>query len=568
LINRIVKYLHSQGYTATIENNKIITTHQCGPQNFSIAGDINSEFPRKLPNFYLRERNRHGALAHVGWNNNNSKDEWIICEGVSINRNIDFSQPELVYLRALNNAVDVITTDLSDTRKNDAEIIKEFTAHWRFAAQSKNDEVISFIEPQGGIEEIAVYIPRVLSSKNNTFLIKDNNARINNEYLFLRKLIKNSQLVGKAIYLPIDSPFLPPNPTQKIFDWWYDVLKEQPKNIQDKLKDIARRNHSRDFWVLGSVDLQNDSLGWFCIKFSATCKSIPPLFIDCEKGQWEATAYEVNIHSKVHIVPRGGASSHDNITIAIIGCGSVGSEVARQLASAGLENILLVDYDVLEIENVYRHFLNAENIGEEKRTALAFDLKKRYPYVNATVMPQKTLESCLDSSFLSGVDGIICATGSPTEERYFNEQLFKLDKRPWVIYNWVEGHGVGGHAIYVHKAGKGCLNCLYHDSNGQKSLETLQNFLLSQQDIAVDLSGCGSHFLPYSLTDAIQTAVLATRLALLAIENQLTNTCRISWKNEYSNSLGLETSHRFKHFNNSLNIEDLYWEDCDVCNKN
>jgi hypothetical protein len=183
-------------------------------------------------------------------------------------------------------------------------------------------------------------------------------------------------------------------------------------------------------------------------------------------------------------------------------------------------------------------------------------------------MPQIILESCLDPAFLSEVDGIICTTGSPTEERYFNEQLFKLDKRPWVVYNWVEGHGVGGHAIYVHNIGKGCLNCIYRDGNGQKSLGALQNFLLPQQNIAVDISGCGSHFLPYSLIDAIQTAILATRLALLAIENKLTKTCRISWKNEHANPLDLETSYRFKHFNNSLNIEELFWKDCDVCNKN
>jgi hypothetical protein len=345
MINRIVKYLCLQGYTATIENDKIITMHQCGAQNFSIVGDINSEFPRKPPNFYLQMRNRYGSLAHVGWNNNNSKDEGIICEGVIINRNIDYSQPELVYLQALKSAVDVIVTDLSDTKRNNEEIISEFTAHWRFAAQDKNNQAISFIEPQGQIEEIAVYIPRTPSGSSRPFFIKDSKTQINTEYQFLRKLLKNSQPVGKAVYLPIGSLILPPNPNQKVFDWWYSALKEQPNSIQDQLKDIARRNHSRDFWVLGSVCLHNGSLGWFCIKFSTTCKSIPPLFIDCGEGQWEAVAYEVNIHSKDHIVPRGRSFNHDNITIAIIGCGSVGSEVARQLASAGIENILLVDYD-------------------------------------------------------------------------------------------------------------------------------------------------------------------------------------------------------------------------------
>jgi hypothetical protein len=182
-------------------------------------------------------------------------------------------------------------------------------------------------------------------------------------------------------------------------------------------------------------------------------------------------------------------------------------------------------------------------------------------------MSQQTLESCLANDFLSSIDGIIVATGSPTEERFFSEELFKLDHRPWVIYWWVEGHGVGGHAVYVHDSGKGCLNCLYRDSDSNKSLESIYNFLKSRQDIAIDIAGCGTHFLPYSFTDAIQTAILATRLSLLAIENKLTESCRMSWKNSNANEMGLKTSYRYKTFKNSLNIEPLYWENCDVCNK-
>jgi hypothetical protein len=220
----------------------------------------------------------------------------------------------------------------------------------------------------------------------------------------------------------------------------------------------------------------------------------------------------------------------------------------------------------LEIANIYRHFLSPEYMGENKATALALDLKKRYPYTNVTVVPQKQLDSCLTNDFLTGVQGIVVATGSPTEERYFNEQLIKYENRPWAIYCWVEGHGVGGHAVYVHTSGKGCLNCLYRDGDDYKSLESIQNFLKSQQEVAIDIAGCGTYFLPYSFTDAIQTAVLAIRLTLLALKNQLKESCRISWKNINADKFDLKTTHRYKVYENSLNIEPLYWDYCDVCN--
>ena len=271
------------------------------------------------------------------------------------------------------------------------------------------------------------------------------------------------------------------------------------------------------------------------------------------------------MHNKVHLKPRGGATLSKPQTIAIVGCGSVGAEIARQLVCSGVENIELVDYDKLETENIYRHYLSSEYIGVSKSDALANELSYKYPYVNIVKSKFSKLIDCLDSPFLERIDGIIVATGSPTDERYFNENTIKMSTRPWVIYVWVEGHGFGGHAVYVHNSGKGCLNCLYRDSDGNKSLESIQNFLKAEQNIAIDLSGCGSHFLPYSFADAIQSALLATRLATQAINGEMYKSCRISWKASFSTNSTLETSYRYKKFHSSLEPDDLWWEDCDVC---
>jgi molybdopterin/thiamine biosynthesis adenylyltransferase len=566
MIESIVEHLRINGFEASIEKDRIITRHCYNGTEFSIAG-VYPEKSRYLPIFFLRERRKYGSLAHVGWKTKvSNNDDGLICEGVNINRHIDYANPHLVYMKALEKAIETIINDFSDSEGNRQEIINEFTAHWRFATFDDEHKVISFIEPGKSIEEIEIYIPVSPSRLKSPFLIKEQKGHINEEYL--RNLIRKSQLKGKAIYIPVNFPLLPPNPTTILIDWWMDLIQNLPRKLQNQLKDIARRNQSRDFWVLGSVELINNSHGWFCILFRNIYKQIPPLSNDFEIETWKAFAYDTKIHSKEYILPRGGSSLYKKEnTLAIVGCGSVGAEIARQLASSGINNLWLVDPDEFSTENIYRHFLGPEHIEGKKSAELALDLKKRYPYTNATVLPQEHLESCLDKDFLSETDGIIVATGSPTEERYFNEELFKLDYRPWVIYCWVEGHGVGGHAVYVHGSGRGCLNCLYRNGDDNKSLESIQNFLKSEQNISVDIAGCGTHFLPYSFTDAIQTAILATRLALLAIENKLTESCRISWKNDFANPMELKTSYRYHAFKDSLNIEPLYWENCDVCNK-
>jgi hypothetical protein len=569
MIDEITQYLNLNGFDAEVQGKRILINHLCDERRIVIAGEISSLFPRILPDFYLCERKKYGSLAHVGWDTTTDDDEGLICEGIHINRNIDYSSRNEVFIESLKRALDTVIKSLSDDEYNRREIINEFTAHWRHSCLNNNNKILSFIEPKSMVEEIEVYKPIKSSKANMPFLIKGQAEQINREYKFLDNLIKKSQSNGKAVYIPINIFFLPPNPMTDIKEWWFNLLKILPYNVQNQLKDIARRNHSRNFWVLGSIEIKPNSHGWFCILFKNQEKDTPPLFVTSNISAWEVEAFDVKTHIKEYIIPRGGSVlPKKKNTIAIVGCGSVGAEIGRQIGSSGIDNIILVDFDNLSMENIYRHFLSPEHIGRSKSAELVFDLKNRYPYSDITIVPEKNcLSSCLDSKFLNSVDGIIIATGSPTEERYFNEQIMKEASRPWIIYCWVEGHGVGGHAVYVHNSGKGCLNCLYRDNNGNKSLESIQNFLTAQQNVAIDLSGCGTQFLPYSFTDAIQTAILATRLSLLAINGKLSESCRMSWKNEYSNEMKLEITHRYKAFNNSLNKEPLYWEYCDVCNR-
>ncbi len=54
----------------------------------------------------------------------------------------------------------------------------------------------------------------------------------------------------------------------------------------------------------------------------------------------------------------------------ILGCGSVGSLVAMELARAGVSNFLLSDPDIVEYHNVCRHQCGIEDVGDLKINAL------------------------------------------------------------------------------------------------------------------------------------------------------------------------------------------------------
>lgn len=556
----IVDFLKKHEYEVYYDGTHIVTTHAFRDMLFEIEGKLDNSFPNELPSFWLLERSKFKHLAHVGWDYETDKGK--ICEGDSINRHIDYSNPANVYLKALQSAEKTIISGLSDKINNEAEIIEEFTAHWRFSSQEEKS-VLSFVEPQSMIAELQ----SISENQSNwaAILNQPHCKTINQKYIFKKRIQEKSQIEGKAFYIPITIRILPPDPTTNIIDWWKSLLHKLPTEQTKELKDISRCNCAKKLWILGSVILQDEKHGWFCISFSNPSKQKLPIHPSCEFNNWKAKAHNVELHNKAHLKPRGGATLSKPQTIAIVGCGSVGAEIARQLVCSGVENIELVDYDKLVTENIYRHYLSSENIGLQKSEALAHQLSCKYPYTNIFKSKSTNLIDCLEASFLKRIDGIIIATGSPTDERYFNEKLIKMSTRPWAIYVWVEGHGFGGHAVYVHDSGKGCLNCLYRDSDGNKSLESIQNFLKAEQDIAIDLSGCGSYFLPYSFADAIQSALLATRLAIQALNGEINKSCRISWKASFPKNTTLETSYRYKNFNSSLEPDDLCWEYCDVC---
>ena len=71
-----------------------------------------------------------------------------------------------------------------------------------------------------------------------------------------------------------------------------------------------------------------------------------------------------------------------NKYVVILGCGSVGSLVAMELARAGVENFFLTDPDIVEYHNVCRHHCGIEDVGDLKINALSRKLRNINPNVN------------------------------------------------------------------------------------------------------------------------------------------------------------------------------------------
>lgn len=135
-------------------------------------------------------------------------------------------------------------------------------------------------------------------------------------------------------------------------------------------------------------------------------------------------------------------------TVALLGCGSVGSKVAASLARAGVGGFVLVDGDILFPGNIVRNDLDQRSIGLNKPDAVMTRIQEINPFADVSVRrvllggqeSSASTEAALQS--IAKCDVIIDATADAT--------IFNLcaaaarNQRKPLVWGEVFAGGVGG----------------------------------------------------------------------------------------------------------------------------
>ncbi len=127
-------------------------------------------------------------------------------------------------------------------------------------------------------------------------------------------------------------------------------------------------------------------------------------------------------------------------TALIVGCGSVGSLIALELARAGVGKFILVDGDTLEVHNICRHQLGFRDIGRYKVDAVADAIQNINPF--ASIRKYKGILQDLPEDFVMDIeDGIVIGTGDNRESSAFANELAKVLNIPFVSTGcWQRAH--------------------------------------------------------------------------------------------------------------------------------
>jgi len=248
-----------------------------------------------------------------------------------------------------------------------------------------------------------------------------------------------------------------------------------------------------------------------------------------------------------YLLPRGGAFKELFArTVVVVGCGAIGSNVAKDLASLGIGRIRLIDPEVLTAENIHRHVLGVAFLDQKKVEGMRIFLNRHYPHIlieDRAEDVRTTLDK--DAAFVTESDLIIIALGDETLELYLNDFLGQRMPR---IHTWVEPLGVGGHVLGTGLGYQGgCFRCLF-DRDEVLGIHNQSAFAAPGQQFQPAFAGCAGTFTPFGGVDAESTANEAARLASRILLNRQTSNTLISWRGDDADfsSAGFQLSARGK----------------------
>ena len=474
---------------------------------------ITKWFPRQLPIFFLEKYDALGFLPHIEPRGN-------ICflekESIYINE----EEPRVVFEASVELAIQTLSDGLS--KANWQDFREEFQVFWERNQSVSSLPLSSFIKV---IEEPKII--QIVKDQKKAMAFDLENAELQKRIHF--KDGKGLTKTGIYIPLTIDCEIIPPKYTRswtgdEFVDWLNPKISEEHWAL---LRDsILNKRANRFEYLLIGIPRNTGATILVGGHLKSKGNSKHPLVTP--NSGWGFTMHSVKRLDPSAFLPRGGAKTLlQEKAVLLVGCGSVGSHFAIELAKAGVGKIHLVDNDKIELENVQRYALGFQYVGVHKVTAIKEFLNSNY-WLSQVESYEVSLENFLDieNLDLGKYDLIVSATGNPTINIYLNK-LAREDKIPLLI-GWNEPFGIGGHALLDSAEGKGCYRCLFRNQYNIASFSGKDQ----PKPFHRKHLGCGEVFTPYSALDSVRTSELMTRSAISFLSDRTLKSQILSWKGD------------------------------------
>ncbi len=166
-----------------------------------------------------------------------------------------------------------------------------------------------------------------------------------------------------------------------------------------------------------------------------------------------------NRYSRQTILQNIGEEGQEKLTqssVAVVGCGALGTVAANNLARAGVGKIIIIDRDFVELNNLQRQMLYDENDVDKPKAIAAAD---KLQSINSEIEVEpvvKDLNHTNVEDILGKADLVLDGTDNIQTRMLVNDVCVKQEK-PWIYTGAIGTSGMTMNII----PDKACLRCLY-----------------------------------------------------------------------------------------------------------
>lgn len=438
---------------------------------------------------------------------------------------IQSDMPYQMLIDAFDRAIDILCI-ASESNEYKTEVAREFNAYW-----AEVSKMILYTNLSSCIGK---------EYQNLSVVRAGNKSLVSDNIIDSECLLKNSFGVSldkktniDCLLIRLRSFCIPPIQKTYTWKWLRNFLLKNITGSQKKAFSVflAKKKKVLNQFLLISIPSENRDI-------------IVSFHIYCRNSQYKKVEKMINCTvTPVTIRPidydfllkRSGANKNlAEKSILLLGCGSVGSYVAGNLCQSGFCKLDILDQDILNVENVYRHLLGFDVATKRKYKAdlVKEYLENQYPFIEIDSLnfEDRSVENFIqDVPRLKNYDLIISALGEPTINLEINRILYNENINVPFIVCFNEPYGIGGHAIAVNVSSGGCLRCMYTDLISNDFVPFRASLVATNQSFKKSLSGCAGSFVEYSALDSQQTALLTVRLSLEVLTDQCRESTLVSW---------------------------------------
>ncbi len=482
-------------------------------QEITVNVLVGEGFPRTLPRVALAKPPDFPSWPHV-------ERDGFLCLGGG-DETFDETEPVEVLKSVLRDAAELLERGISGV--NDEDFRSEFCSYWA-SPRVECPTALSLIKVEGPTRRVSAW------TESAPIVVAETDAELR---AWLRNYSPSKRLdreLGGAILMWVDRMPLPPEYPRTA----EDVLRLARRNSGDAerlLRELCG-NHQSVLVVLGGPTQHGPGLGGILIR--PPVRSAPgrkrsseedlergfrpgriPSGLVAERmlGATRISRVPVERADASWVHGRGldrRAARLRDLSVAVLGCGSLGSQAARLLCQAGVGKLLLVDPQELAWSNIGRHALGARAVFHNKAKLLRDRLLEDFPHVREITAEGRPWVEVAPT--IKKADVILSAMGSWEAETLLNEWQLREGRKPTIVYAWAEPHAAAGHALAISRAGS-CFRCGFEANGSPRQVLTKwpQGATMHHEP------ACGAVFQPYGPIEFCYIVALAAEMILDAL---------------------------------------------------